>query len=297
MKSNPGRIVKIGHALPAGAFIPGAACEQPWFVLNSSRYRVINTAHPAISHFYALDIETPSDQTFAVPDGCVDILFDCDASRPGAKVCGTPLQAQRVDLLHRHRYFGVRFRPGVVPGFVKGMVEDLAEQQVDLQALLPGAQSMIERMAGTVPFGEQMALFNRCAAPGLAPDTSEVTAMIIRQVLAHRGDVRICQLEALSGYTGRTLQRLFRQDTGITPKTFCRIIRCQAALNRIGAGAEVSFSELALDLGFTDQSHFLRDFKKLVSTTPNDYHRRVVQGSYGARISVLNPECSPAPFP
>lgn len=297
MKSNPQRIVKIGHALPAAAFIPSDACEQPWFVLNSSRYRVINTAHPAISHFYALEIETPADQTFAVPDGCVDILFDCDARRPGAKVCGTPLQAQRVDLLHRHRYFGVRFRPGVIPGFVKGMVEELAEQQVDLQDVLPGAQSMIEHIAGAVQFGEQMALFNDFAAPELTHNTSEVTAMIIRQVLVHRGDIRICQLEALSGYTGRTLQRQFRQDTGMTPKTFCRIIRCQAALNRIGAGADVSFSELALELGFTDQSHFLRDFKTLVSTTPTDYQRRVVQGSYGARVNVLSPECWPAPFP
>lgn len=48
---------------------------------------------------------------------------------------------------------------------------------------------------------------------------------------------------------------------------------------------DVSFSELALDLGFSDQSHFLRDFKKLVSTTPCDYQRKIVQNAYSDRIS------------
>ncbi|GAB7531090.1 hypothetical protein PS3A_35020 [Pseudomonas sp. 3A(2025)] len=282
MKSDPQRIVKIGHALHG-------VCEQPWFVLNSARYEAINTPHPAISHFYTLDIETSADQIFAVPDGCVDILFDCDTSRPGAQVCGTPLEAQRVDLLHRHHYFGVRFRPGVIPGFLKSRVEDLAEQQVDLQDVMPGAQAMIEHIARTAQFGEQMALFNGFAAPELTQKTSDLTAMVIRKVLAHRGDIRISELEALSGYTGRTLQRQFRQDTGMTPKTFCRIIRCQAALNSINTGVDMSFSDLALDLGFTDQSHFLRDFKKLVSTTPTDYQRRVVQGAYGARVSAMEP--------
>ncbi len=260
--------------------------EQPWFVLNSSRYRVINTRHPAISHFYALDIAAPADLTFAVPDGCVDILFDCDTRRPGAKLCGTPLKAQRVDLLHQHRYFGVRFRPGVIPGFAHNLAEDLAEQQIDLQDLLPNAQAMIDGITCEAQFDAQMALFNGFAPSTLARNTSALTTLIIDKVLAHRGDIRVSQLEALSGYTERTLQRQFRHDTGMTPKTFCRIIRCQAALSCIGSGSELSFSDLAQDLGFTDQSHFLRDFKQLISTTPNDYQRQLIKNADRARIDV-----------
>ncbi|KQQ55690.1 AraC family transcriptional regulator [Pseudomonas sp. Leaf127] len=271
---------------PSPVHAPRDLGEQPWFVLNSSRYRVINTRHPAISHFYALDIATPSDLTFAVPDGCVDILFDCDASRPGAKLCGTPLKAQRVDLLHQHRYFGVRFRPGVIPGFAQNLAEDLAEQQIDLQDLLPNAQDMIESITREVQFDEQMALFNGFAPASLSRTTSALTTLVIDKVLAHRGDIRISQLEALSGYTERTLQRQFRHDTGMTPKTFCRIIRCQAALSCISNGFELSFSDLAQDLGFTDQSHFLRDFKQLISTTPNDYQRQLIKSAGRARIDV-----------
>lgn len=71
----------------------------------------------------------------------------------------------------------------------------------------------------------------------------------------------------------------------MSPKAFLRIIRCQAALDTLNTRHDISFAQLALDLGFSDQSHFLRDFKKLVSTTPCDYQRKMVQNAYTDRIS------------
>ncbi|MCQ9422941.1 helix-turn-helix domain-containing protein [Pseudomonas sp. LJDD11] len=264
-----------------------STCEQPWFVLNSSGYWVMHDAHSAISHFYALEVDQPADLTYAVPDGCVDILFDCDSHRPTARVCGTPLRAKRVELLNRHRYFGVRFQPGVIPGFVANLTGELAEQEVDLCDVLPCAQQLIEQIAQATALGNQADVFSRLAGQSLARRTSGLSGKLVEFIIARRGDIRVHQLEAMSGYTSRTLQRQFREDTGIAPKTFCRIIRCQAALSSLTADGTLPCSELALELGFTDQSHFMRDFKALVSTTPNDYQRRVTQGAYNGRIRVL----------
>jgi len=259
------------------------AYEQPWFVLNSSRYSVMPSAHPAISHFYAFDIARSAD-LLAVPDGCVDIVFDCDATHPSVKICGTPLAAQRVELLQNHHYFGVRFSPGVIPGFINVLAEDLTEREWDLLEVSAFAQRIFESIVKAPRLQEQMKLFNDYLAPHLMGRTSKLTTMVIQQALGHRGDLRIQQLEEKSGYTGRTIHRQFSQDTGMSPKTFCRIVRCQAALETLNTGHDVSFSELALDLGFSDQSHFLRDFKKLVSTTPCDYQRQMLQSAYTDRI-------------
>ncbi|WP_064617311.1 AraC family transcriptional regulator [Pseudomonas sp. GR 6-02] len=260
------------------------ANEQPWFVLNSSRYSVMPSEHPAISHFYAFDV-AQSANLLAVPDGCVDIVFDCDATRPSARICGTPLAAQAVELHQNHHYFGVRFSPGVIPGFINVLAEELTERELDLLEVSGFAQRIFENIVQAPLLGDQMRLFNDYLAPRLMGRTSALTAMVIQQALRHRGDIRIQQLEELSGYTSRTLHRQFSQDTGISPKTFCRIIRCQAALDTLNTQHDVSFSELALDLGFSDQSHFLRDFKKLVSTTPCDYQRKMVQNAYSDRIN------------
>ncbi|KRP59278.1 AraC family transcriptional regulator [Pseudomonas trivialis] len=259
------------------------AYEQPWFVLNSSRYAVVPCEHPAISHFYAFDVAHSAD-LLAVPDGCVDIVFDCDATRPSVKICGTPLQAQRVELLQGHHYFGVRFAPGVIPGFINVMAEDLTEQEWDLLQVSAFAQSIFENIVNAPLLQDQIKLFNDYMGPRLMGRTSKLTAIVIQQALAHRGDLRIQHLEDLSGYTSRTIHRQFSQDTGVSPKTFFRIIRCQAALDTLNNQRDVSFSDLALDLGFSDQSHFLRDFKKLVSTTPCEYQRKMLQSAYNERI-------------
>ncbi|AHG41228.1 AraC family transcriptional regulator [Pseudomonas syringae CC1557] len=260
------------------------ANEQPWFVLNSSRYSVMPCAHPAISHFYAFDV-AQSSNLLAVPDGCVDILFDCDATRPTARICGTPLVAQAVELHQHHHYFGVRFSPGIIPGFVNVLAEELTERELDLLEVSEFAQRIFESIVQAPLLSDQMRLFNDYLTPRLMGKASKLTAMIIQQALHHRGDIRIRQLEDLSGYTSRTLHRQFNQDTGMSPKAFCRIIRCQAALDTLNTQHDVSFSQLALDLGFSDQSHFLRDFKKLVSTTPCDYQRTMTQNAYTDRIS------------
>lgn len=259
-------------------------CEQPWFVLNSSQYSVIASAHPAISHFYALDVAQSTNVMLAIPDGCVDIVVDCDSTRPTARVCGTPLQARQVELLENHHYFGVRFTPGVIPGFINALAEELTEQELNLLEVTPLAQQFFDEVIKTPVLSEQMNVFERCLVPDALRKTTDLTASVIQTVLAHKGDIRIQQLEERSGYTTRTIHRQFTQDTGMTPKAFCRIIRCQAALHSINSEQDLSFSELAMELGFTDQSHFLRDFKKLVSTTPHDYQQRITQGAYTQRL-------------
>ena len=259
--------------------------EQPWFVLGVARhYSVLASANPAISHFYSFDMAQTSRQTLAIPDGCVDIIFDCDADNPSARVCGTTIEARSADFIQGHHYFGVRFAPGVMPDFLDLMAEELTDQQFSFLDVIPDARLAFERIVETRQFSQQMALFNYYFTPRLIRRPSSTTPSVIQAIRQQRGNIRLEQLETLTGFTCRTLQRQFRQDTGMSPKVFSRIIRCQSALKSIHLQREMTFSDLAFDLGFSDQSHFLREFKKLVSTTPLDYQRRVAQATYEARI-------------
>ena len=70
----------------------------------------------------------------------------------------------------------------------------------------------------------------------------------------------------------------------MSPKAFSRILRCQSALTSIHAQGDISFSDLAFNLGFSDQSHFLREFKKFVSTTPCDYQHRIAHDALFHRL-------------
>ncbi|GAA0473206.1 MULTISPECIES: helix-turn-helix domain-containing protein [Tatumella] len=259
--------------------------EQPWFVLNAAgHYTLQGSADPAISHFYSFDLAPGAEFTLAVPDGCVDIVFDCDPDNPGGRVCGTTLQARSANMKHRHPYFGVRFTAGIIPDFLDIDATDIPDREFSFTDVVPGVQQACELITQACGFSRKIALFNAFFATRLVRKSSPLTAQLLQVMGQYKGNLRIDQLEILTGYTCRTIQRQFRQDTGLSPKAFCNILRCQSALNSIHARQSLSFSELACDLGFSDQSHFLREFKKSVSTTPGDYQRKISGQAYTHRL-------------
>jgi AraC-like DNA-binding protein len=71
----------------------------------------------------------------------------------------------------------------------------------------------------------------------------------------------------------RTLQRLFAHYLGVSPKWVIRRYRLHEAAEQLARGAADQVS-LALDLGYADQSHFVKDFKLTVGTSPAAYARR-----------------------
>jgi AraC-like DNA-binding protein len=70
----------------------------------------------------------------------------------------------------------------------------------------------------------------------------------------------------------RTLQRLFARYVGVTPKWVIRRYRLHEAAERLAVPG-VSQSQLAAELGYSDQAHFIRDFRAVVGMSPAAYGR------------------------
>jgi AraC-like DNA-binding protein len=81
------------------------------------------------------------------------------------------------------------------------------------------------------------------------------------------------QLCAHAGYSKRTLQRLFREYVGVTPKWVLQRIRLHEAAERMDGG-EGDWPRLALELGYFDQAHFIKAFKAVIGRTPAAYGAR-----------------------
>lgn len=71
----------------------------------------------------------------------------------------------------------------------------------------------------------------------------------------------------------RRLQRLFSEYVGVGPKWVINRYRLHEAVERLAQGGAVDWAQLALDLGYFDQAHFIRDFRKLVGRPPAAYTR------------------------
>ena len=72
------------------------------------------------------------------------------------------------------------------------------------------------------------------------------------------------------GFTYRSLNRLCRGRLGSTPKKAARLLRFRKALGRIEEVACRGWSEFALDFGFADQAHLIREFQRFSTFTPSE---------------------------
>ncbi|WP_221794307.1 AraC family transcriptional regulator [Oceanobacter mangrovi] len=265
--------------------VAGILSKQPWFVLNAAtHYDLVISDNPAISHFYSFEANHQNGLAFAIPDGCVDIVFDCNSEQPSARVCGTTLEARCAQLQDHHRYFGVRFAFGVIPDFLNLAADQLVDHEINLLELLPHAREMIEQISNEPQVLAQSRLFEHFFRSFHNRQPSALTLESMQRICQHKGNIQIQQLAEQTGRSRRTLHRQFIDDLGMSPKAFSRIVRCQSAVYDINHQQDVVFSALASDLGFSDQSHFLREFKKCVNATPADYQGQVQQQDYLQRI-------------
>ena len=64
---------------------------------------------------------------------------------------------------------------------------------------------------------------------------------------------------------------LFRNEVGMTPKLFCRVRRFRYIVEAIQTQAAVDWIDLALSFGYTDQSHFIHEFREFSGLRPGEY--------------------------
>lgn len=81
------------------------------------------------------------------------------------------------------------------------------------------------------------------------------------------------ELERRSGRSPRSLQRTFHRFVGVGPTRIVLRSRVMDAVAALDSGDRRSLAELTQDLGWFDQSHFIRDFRSVTGRTPARYHR------------------------
>lgn len=87
-----------------------------------------------------------------------------------------------------------------------------------------------------------------------------------RRLVDAGGDMRIGTLVTELGCSRRHLSRRFKEEIGMTPKTYARVLRFERALERVVAGDELG--EIAFACGYADQPHFNREFLALAGVPP-----------------------------
>jgi AraC-like DNA-binding protein len=111
------------------------------------------------------------------------------------------------------------------------------------------------------------------ALPQIAADT-----MLFKAGAAMRksnGTMPVSQVAVAAHATLRTLERKFKQSSGHTVKDVSALMRFEQVRNQLWLYPDSNISGLAHELGYTDQSHLSREFKRYSGTTPAAFARKV----------------------
>lgn len=71
--------------------------------------------------------------------------------------------------------------------------------------------------------------------------------------------------------TPRWLEKLFHQQVGLSPKAYSRVIRFNGTLQYLLHSSDPSWLDAVEQFGYTDQSHFIKDFQALLGTSPTQF--------------------------
>lgn len=173
--------------------------------------------------------------------------------------------------------FIIRFRKGAARAIVGLPLTELTEQVIE-GGLVFGRPVLLLREAlmeaGSPEAKMAVAERHLLAMAGVNLQPNPFVEYAVGQILLHPGQLSLENLSQKVGYSQKHLIQLFKEQVGLPPKAFMRIIRFQRAIKEIEQRGDIQWSHLALDCGYFDQAHFIRDFKQFSGFTPEDYLRR-----------------------
>jgi len=210
-----------------------------------------------------------------LPYPCVNLVFEKEQTR----VFGVGTGKFSRLLENTGRVFGVKFKPGGFYPFVKAPVSRFTDSSISFRdAFGVDGKALEEAILSREDAGEMKEIAEDFLRERLPEEDEHVREInqVVDYIIAHREITRVDDVVSRLNLNKRTLQRLFSQYVGVSPKWVIQRYRLHEVAERLADGEVVDGTRMALDLGYFDQAHFIKDFKAIVGKTPAEYARIVV---------------------
>jgi AraC-like DNA-binding protein len=137
------------------------------------------------------------------------------------------------------------------------------------------ASELKEKLIEKITIQDKISLLNNFFI-GLLRNRKSRNDLIIQESLNYivnkKGIISLDQLVKLTGYTERHIERKFNESIGISPKKFASITKLHNFIKNCNNGlVEKKLTTTAYEAGYADQSHLIKDFRKITGMTPTIY--------------------------
>ncbi|MDX1364337.1 MAG: helix-turn-helix domain-containing protein [Arenibacter latericius] len=93
----------------------------------------------------------------------------------------------------------------------------------------------------------------------------------IASILQSNGIIQQSILAEQAGVSMRHFRRVFKNIIGMPPKYYCKVIQINTVFHLMNSSASDKLHHLALDCGYYDQAHFIKDFNKFIGASPENF--------------------------
>ena len=150
-------------------------------------------------------------------------------------------------------------------------MSELTGRVVSLDDALPPAhRGLAARLHGQRDWDARFDLFEQVLGERIAgaPPPSGPVTWAVREIEERGGAVDVRALARAMGYSQRHTIALFREHVGVPPKRLARLVRFDRLIRHLKQGGEGTWADLALQFGYYDQSHLVRDVREFTGITP-----------------------------
>ncbi len=176
---------------------------------------------------------------------------------------------------------GVLFQPAAGFLLTGRPVRELLDTVVDASTvaavhdsgLVPALREVMGRDPGDAAARQRAVALVEATLRALLPVDEEGLLVndLLQRVENDSDLLRVDQLADGLGMSERTLQRLCSRRIGIGPKWLVQRRRLQEVAERLARDGTPDLAGVAADLGYADQAHLTRDFRKVTGLTPGEY--------------------------
>lgn len=262
---------------PRGILKTAVADRQRY---RHERYHPSPDLDPYVEHYWVVEWDLRGEapeRAETLPHPSVHMIFEQDGR---SRIRGAARAKFSRLLEDRGGVFAVKFTPGGFYPFVGVPVSRFTDTTAPLHDAFGAEGDELDRAVLA-----ERAVLSRIKVVedflrARRPEPDENVPLLTDIVYAVAKDRAILKVESLVdryGLNKRTLQRLFARYVGVSPKWVIQRYRLHEAAEQLAAGASVNQTALALNLGYSDQSHFVRDFKAIVGISPAAYARAARQ--------------------
>lgn len=220
------------------------------------------------------------------PEGQFELIFQLDGSFKQHSINSTDWESRPTSFiggLHNSSYtvkpekegaklISVVFKPHCARFFIPDKLNLFKNKLVDMDDVFPKTElEKIERLYNNSNKSDSLSLIKGFLKSVYKSRPASSIDIALGLIYQRNGFINVDELSGSSFLSKSQFRKRFNEEVGMSPKEYCKIIRTRSATHYLLHNPEKQLTKLTYELGYFDQSHFIKDFKSVMGLSPKHF--------------------------